>query len=186
MLNVPVLLGSVRRGRQSIKVARFARAGLEANGHKSWVMDLAEFDFPVMEERLHILDDPPNGLRGCSDQLRDADAVVVVSPEYNGGMPGVLKNALDYFHTEWVKKPVGIISVSAGGFGGVQAQSQLQLHFLRVKALPIASMAVSYVGKSFNEDGSSNEERYGRAFTGFADTLTWYARVMKAATSLQS
>ncbi|MGI9626344.1 MAG: NADPH-dependent FMN reductase [Longimicrobiales bacterium] len=181
MLTVPVLLGSVRRGRQSVKVARFAAAGLNAAGHTSEIMDLADFDFPIMEERLRMRDDPPDRLQQCSDQLRAADAVVVVSPEYNGGVPGVLKNALDYLSTEWAKTPVGIISVSAGGFGGVQAQSQLQLHFLRVKALPIASMAVSNVGKSFAEDGAANEERYDRAFTKFLDTLTWYAKTMKSA-----
>ena len=118
-----------------------------------------------------------------SNALRSADAVVVVSPEYNGGIPGALKNALDYFHGEWEKKPVGVLSVSAGGFGGVHAQSQLQLFFLRVKALPVASMAISNVGRSFEDDGTPTESNYEKGFTRFGETLEWYAQIMSAATS---
>ena len=98
-------------------------------------------------------DDPPPGLVRFSEAVRAADAVVVVSPEYNGSIPGVLKNALDYIYGEWFRKPVGIVTVSAGGFGGVQVHNHLQLLFLRLKALPVAGMHVSRVSGSFGEDG---------------------------------
>ena len=180
-LRIPVLVGSVRRGRRSIRVARFAAAGLEAAGARAPLLDLAELDLPIMEERLHKRDDPPPGLVGFSRAIRSADAVVVVSPEYNGSWPGVLKNALDYIYGEWFRKPVGIVTVSAGGYGGVQLHSQLQLFFLRVKALPVAGMNVAHVARSFGEDGEPLEARYEKSFAGFVDTLEWYARVVGAA-----
>ena len=46
-----------------------------------------------------------------------ADALIIVAPEYNNGYPGVLKNALDYLLPEYERKPIGIVTVSAGGFG---------------------------------------------------------------------
>ena len=110
-----------------------------------------------------------------------ADAVVVVSPEYNGSMPGALKNALDYIHGEWYRKPVGIVTVSAGGFGGVQVHYFLQLLFLRLKALPVAGMPVSNVSRSFSEDGEPMEDRYEKSFAGFIETLEWYTRAINAA-----
>ena len=180
-LRIPVLLGSVRRGRQTIKAARFACSRLARAGADAPLLDLAEFDLPIMEERLHKRDDPPPGLERFSASIREADAVVVVSPEYNGSMPGVLKNALDYIHGEWFRKPVGIVTVSAGGFGGVQLHNHLQLLFLRLKALPVAGMAVSKVSQSFADDGEPVEPHYEKAFAGFVETLQWYTRAIGAA-----
>ncbi len=180
-LHIPVLVGSVRRGRQSIKVARFASKRLEQAGAVAPLLDLRDLDLPIMEERLHMRDDPPAGLVRFSESVRSADALVVVSPEYNGSMPGVLKNALDYIYGEWSRKPVGIVTVSAGGFGGVQVHNHLQLLFLRVKALPVAGMAVSNVGRAFSADGEPLEPHYEKSFAGFVETLDWYARVVGAA-----
>ena len=180
-LRIPVLVGSVRRGRQSIKVARFASDRLEKAGASAPLLDLAELGLPIMEERLHMRDDPPPGLVRFSEAVKAADGVVVVSPEYNGSMPGVLKNALDYIYGEWFRKPIGIVTVSAGGFGGVQVHNHLQLLFLRVKALPVAGMAVSSVSRSFAEDGEPLEPHYEKAFAGFIETLSWYAGVIGAA-----
>ena len=180
-LQIPVLVGSVRRGRQSIKVARFASDRLEKAGASAPLLDLAELNLPIMEERLHMRDDPPSGLVRFSQAVKAADAVVVVSPEYNGSMPGALKNALDYIYGEWFRKPVGIVTVSGGGFGGVQVHNHLQLLFLRVRALPVAGMAVSNVARTFSDAGESLEPKYEKAFAGFIETLDWYARVIGAA-----
>ena len=180
-LRIPVLVGSVRRGRQSIKVARFAVNRLNRSGAETSLLDLAEYDLPIMEERLYKRDDPPPGLEIFSASVRQADAIVVVSPEYNASIPGVLKNALDYIYSEWFRKPIGLITVSAGSFGGVLVHSQLQLLFLRLKALPVAGMHVSNVWESFSEEGEPTEERYDKAFVGFVETLEWYSRAIKAA-----
>ena len=180
-LRVAVLVGSVRRRRQSIRVARFAVDRLTRAGADASLLDLRELNLPIMEERLHMRDDPPPGLVRFSDAVKAADAVVVVSPEYNGSMPGVLKNALDYIYGEWFRKPVGIVTVSAGGFGGVQVHNHLQLLFLRLKALPVAGMHVSNVSGSFGDDGEPAEPRYDKSFASFVETLDWYARAVGAA-----
>ena len=184
-LRIPVLLGSVRRGRQSLRVARFACDRLQGAGAEAPLLDLAEYTLPIMEERLHLLDDPPPGLVRFSTAILEADAVVVVSPEYNGSMPGALKNALDYIHGEWNRKPVGIVTVSAGGFGGVQVHYFLQLLFLRLKALPVAGMPVSNVSRTFSEDGEPMEDRYEKSFAGFIETLEWYTRAINAASDAE-
>ncbi|MDE2676314.1 MAG: NAD(P)H-dependent oxidoreductase [Gemmatimonadetes bacterium] len=185
-LRIPVLVGSVRRGRQSIKVARFASSRLASAGADAPLLDLADFDLPIMEERLYRRDDPPPGLEPFSASIREADAVVVVSPEYNGSMPGVLKNALDYIYGEWFRKPVGIVTVSGGGFGGVQVHNHLQLLFLRLKALPVAGMAVSRVSQSFSEEGEPMEGHYEKAFAGFVETLQWYTRAIGTAQAAEA
>jgi len=167
-------------------VARFATSRLTRAGAETSLLDLAEYNLPIMEERLYKRDDPPPGLERFSASVQQADAIVVVSPEYNASIPGVLKNALDYIYGEWFRKPIGLITVSAGGFGGVLVHSQLQLLFLRLKALPVAGMHVSNVWESFGEDGEPAEERYEKVFAGFVETLEWYARAIKAAQTLET
>jgi len=128
MYYIPIIAGSTRRDRQSIKVARFVLARLQQRaGVTTELLDLLEYNFPIMEERLHRRDDPPPGLREFGDKIGRADSFIIVSPEYNNGYPGVLKNALDYLLPEYERKPVGIVTVSAGGFGGINCLAQLRL-----------------------------------------------------------
>jgi NAD(P)H-dependent FMN reductase len=58
--------------------------------------------------------------------IESADGVIIISPEYNGGYPAALKNVIDLLTTEWTKKPIGIVPVSSGSFGGMQVLQQLQ------------------------------------------------------------
>ncbi len=82
--------------------------------------------------------------------------MIVVSPEYNSGYPAALKNALDLLYDEWYHKPIGLVSVSSGNFGGVNALAQLQTIFLKIKATPVAAtFPVPNVEKAFDDDGNA-------------------------------
>lgn len=65
--------------------------------------------------------------------------------------------------------------------GGVQVHYLLQLLFLRLRAVPVAHMAVPHVARSFDAGGEPQEERYEKAFARFVDTLEWYARAIGTA-----
>jgi NAD(P)H-dependent FMN reductase len=171
---IPVILGSTRRGRQSLKVARFIMERMRRNARiETEILDLAVYDFPIMEERLRFRDDPPPGLRAFSDKVARSDALVIVTPEYNNGYPGVLKNALDYLLPEYQRKPIAIVTVSAGGFGGLNCLAQLRLVTLGMGAFPIpTALPVSRVQDSFDEDGNPRNESYEKqAQTFIADVL---------------
>src|SRR5690349_17755339 len=125
---VPILLGSVRVGRRSAAVAAYILSRLAPDlRYKSELLDLAEYRFEVLEQRPSEMDEPPHELEAFSAKLRNADALIVVSPEYKAGIPGVLKNAFDLLEPGILRrKPVGICTVSAGGFGGLQCLIQLR------------------------------------------------------------
>ncbi len=72
------------------------------------------------ENRLHRRDDPPPRLQEYAAKIARAASLIIVAPEYNNGYPGVLKNALDYLLPEYERKPIGIVTVSAGGYGGIK------------------------------------------------------------------
>lgn len=186
--SIPVIVGSTRRGRQTPKVARFIRRRLaEREGIQSDLLDLAEYDFPIMEERLRQRDDPPPGLTEFSERIARADALVIVTPEYNSGYPGVLKNALDYLLPEYRRKPVGIISVSAGPWGGLSALTQLRQVVLSLGALPIpAKFPVRQVQASFDEAGETEDPAYEKSAKRFIDDLLWYTEALAARRALDS
>ncbi len=180
MLSIPVVVGSVRRGRMSPRVAAFVQRKLvETGAVESPLLDLAEYDFPPMEERFGHRDDPPAGLAEFAATVAAADGLVIVSPEYNRSYPGVLKNALDYLWAEFNRKPFGLVTVSSGGFGGVSCMGQLQLLALGLGAFPMpANLPVSNVEESFAEDGTPNDASWEARGAYFAAELVWYATAL--------
>ncbi len=182
MFYIPIIVGSTRRDRQSIKVARFVLKRLQQReGVTTELLDLLDYNFPIMEERLHRRDDPPPRLVEFGDKIGRADSLIIVSPEYNNGYPGVLKNALDYLLPEYERKPVGIVTVSAGGFGGINCLAQLRLVTIGMGAVPIPeNLSVSHVHDSFQEDGTPNDVAYEKRATAFLDEVLWFTEAIAA------
>ena len=180
MFYIPIIVGSTRRDRQSIKVARFVLAKLRQRpAVETELLDLLEYNFPIMEERLHRRDDPPPGLQEFGGKIGRADSIAIVTPEYNNGYPGVLKNALDYLLPEYERKPIGIVTVSAGGFGGLTCLAQLRLVTIGMGAFPIPeNLAVSRVRDSFRDDGTPNDPVYEKRAASFLDELLWFTEAI--------
>lgn len=174
-LNIPVLVASTRRERQTPKVARHVQRLLSArDGVESALVDLAVLDLPIMEERVRMRDDAPAGALALSAALDRADGLAIVTPEYNSGYPGVLKNALDYLYPELKRLPTGVVTVSSGGFGGLSCLAQLRQVLFAMGALPIpTSLPVSKVGSSFTDDGPADDDFDPRAAR-FLDELIWW------------
>lgn len=181
-MTVLVILGTARRGRMSERVAQFVMQRLaRLEGVTATLADLAAIDLPIMEERLGRIDPPPPGLVELGAAIAGADAVVVVTPEYNHGYPGVLKNALDYFLPEFKRKPVALVTVSGGGHGGVNCWAQLVtvLVFMGAIVLP-QTVAVAKVQDAFAEDGTALEPAYERRVDGMLAELRWLAAKLRA------
>src|SRR6201993_3941047 len=177
-IDIPIVLGSTRIGRQSCKVARFVLSRMSADPRlKTELMDLGEYNFPIMDQRLSEMDVAPPALQSFSDKLERADGLLIVSPEYKGGVPGVLKNALDYLKPSILRrKPVGICTVSSGGFGGVNCLMQLRLTILALGGLPIPdALPVSRVQEAFDEEGQPRDGTWPLNLGHFIDELLFYA-----------
>ena len=181
MLYIPIIVGSTRRDRQSIKVAQFVHGRLRLRkGVETTLLDLLEYNFPIMEERLHKRNDPPPRLQEYADHIARADSLIIVSPEYNNGYPGVLKNALDYLLPEYERKPIGIVTVSAGGYGGINCLAQLRLVTLGMGAFPIPeNFSVSRVHESFKQGGTPTDPSYEKRADTFLDEVLWFAEAIQ-------
>src|SRR5919206_536664 len=114
-LNIPVILGTSRKGRASVHAARLLAELLNRrSGVTSDLIDIASLPLPV--------DDAGEAIKDAkyAAAISAADGLVVVAPEYNHSFPGLLKHALDSCLSEYIHKAVGIVGVSSGPFGGAR------------------------------------------------------------------
>lgn len=181
-LTVPVLLGSVRRDRQGIRAARLIVQALEARGHEAPLVDPMELQLPLLDRmyKEHPAGEAPEPLERLATLYRRADGFMIVSGEYNNGIPPALKNLLDYFLEEYFWRPSGIVCYSAGQFGGVRAAMQLRMTLAELGMPSIPSLLpIPRIQQALGEDGVATDERTGKSAARFLDEFTWYARALR-------
>jgi len=180
-LNIPIVSGSVRTGRKSLLVARFLRDQFGELGYgEAELIDLADYPFPVFEERPSDSNSLPPSLELFRSKLRVADGILLVSPEYKNGIPGALKNVIDYLDPGAFRhKAVGICTVSAGGFGGIQCMSQLRQLILALGGSPVPEgLPISNVGEYFSNREPLLNNSLLEKTRHFLDELLWYTEAL--------
>ncbi len=180
MFYVPIILGSIRRNRESIKAARFVLRNLQQRaGIETELIDLKELNLPMMEERLRFRDDAGSNIVEFSAKIARASSILIVTPEYSGGYPGVLKNALDYLRPEYRRKPFGIVTVSAVATGGILCLSSLRQIILHMGGVPIpASLMVPNVQQAFDAEGNPTDPKLNQQAKAFLDELLWFTEAI--------
>jgi chromate reductase len=158
--DIAIVVGSLRRDSINRKVARSlcALAGERLN------CDIVEIgDLPLYNQESD--EDPPAAYSRFRDEIGAADGILFVTPEYNRGLPGVLKNAIDvgsrpYGRSVWNQKPAAIVSASPGGMGGFGANHQLRQSCVFLN-MPVMQQPEAYLGHvrddSFDADGCLKE-----------------------------
>lgn len=129
-LKLQVIVCSTRPGRVGISVAKwFAEFAARHDGFSTTLVDLADFNLPVYDEPHHprLQNYQHEHTKRWSASVKDADAYVFVTPEYNYCPPPSLVNALNYVYNEWNYKPCGFVSYGgvSGGMRAVQVAKQL-------------------------------------------------------------
>lgn len=176
MKKIVIISASVRLGRRSHRVALFFKDYIQKNEiAQVAIADLAEYNFPIFEERLKFTPAPPEILIKWSQSIKEADGIIIVTPEYNGGYPASLKNAIDVLYEEWYHKPIAISTVSDGIFGGTQVITSLQFSLWKMKAWVVPAMfPVASVGDSYDEDGKpAKPEQTEKRAQSFLQELMW-------------
>jgi len=149
-------------------------------------MRLATFDLidvPLYNGDVEAGGDPP-GVVAFKDAIREADAVLFVTPEYNHGVPGVMKNALDWASrppraAPLGAKPVGIIGASPGQTGSARGQSQLRqaFEFTNSYCMPQPEILVFRAHEKFDAEGRLTDEATARYLRGYLEAFAaWTLR----------
>ena len=183
-LNLPVILGTVRRDRIGIRVARFAVAALEKRGHRVTLVDPLEYPLPLLDRmyKEYPKGQAPDVLERLATLYRSADGFVVVSGEYNHSIPPALSHLIDHFLEEYFFRPSAIVCYSAGQFGGVRAAMQLRALLAEVGMSSIPSiLPIPSIGRAFDEAGHAVDAGFGRRFERFAKEFEWHAAALREA-----
>jgi NAD(P)H-dependent FMN reductase len=174
---IPVLLGTNRKERKSVHVARWLVGEMQKRDDlETRLFDVQDFDLPS--------DDYGTGIKGGFPEWRDsitrADGLVVVSPEYNHGYPGALKSVLDLLLKEYIHKCVGLVGVSAGPWGGTRVIEAL-VPVVRELGLIVTFTDLNFpsVQTKFDMDGNLLDRAYEKRAEGFLKELVWMSRAMK-------
>ena len=155
-MNVAIIVGSLRKESINLKLAQFL-AQLGAHLFESHFLQIS--DLPLFNQDLEA-DFPAAAIRLKND-LVAADGILIVTPEYNRSIPGVLKNAIDwasrpYGTNSFAKKPVGIIGASAGAIGTACSQYSLRpvLSYLEVNQMGQPEGYIQYKDDLFESEQS--------------------------------
>lgn len=191
-MKVQVIVGSTREGRISDRVAKWvASDATELTDTEVELVDLRDYPMPFFDEPVSPQYNPNRQpvpeVKKWLDKVAEADAYVLVTPEYNRSFTAVLKNAIDYLDHQFAKKPV--LLVGHGSTGGAQAVAQLRGALPGVNAItvPQAVFMSDRPSESIDEVGNLNEELKQNPYGVHANlqnalqTLKWYADALSAA-----
>lgn len=174
-LFIPVILGTVRKGRASENVAKFVyEETKKREGLITELIDLRNMKI-AFDDAGEAIKDPK-----FSETIARADGLILVVPEYNHGYPGILKHVLDSNLKEYIHKAAGICGVSAGGFGGTRMIENL-LPVLRELGLVTIFWDGNFSGaqKLFDPDGKILDESYVKRIDKFLGELIWMSKVLR-------
>lgn len=176
-LKIVLLLGTNRKDRKSESAAKWLFEKLEQREDISArFFDSRDFHLPHDHYGMEIGHHFPE----WKEAVIEADGLVIVTPEYNHGYPGILKSILDLLLKEYIHKAVGFVGVSAGSWGGTRVIETL-LPVARELGLVSTFTDINFtkIGTRFDEEGNLLDEAYEKRAAGFIDELAWMSRTLK-------
>jgi NAD(P)H-dependent FMN reductase len=175
MKRIAIISCSTRPGRKSHGVALAIEHKLKGSGKVSAdLIDLMDENIPMFTDRIDRMENPPAILIQVAERIKQSEAIILVSPEYNGSYTAALKSLVDSLvPSSFSGKAIGICAVSGGIRGGIRAGMQMQQLMLALMANPIPQMLlVPNVAENFDQDGNILQESMKGMVDNFLANLT--------------
>jgi len=191
MSKLLVIVGSTRPGRAADLVVPWVIARARAHdGLEVEVADLRDWPLPMFAEHpgtIGDMSDPTFSepiVRAWNKKVKQADAFIVVTPEYNHSIPGGLKNAID---SVWLtfgfrNKPVAAVGYSGSIGGGIRAIEHLAHVFIEAEAVPVRNtVVIPFVRTAFGDNGEPVNPETGIRLQVMLDDLAWWSSALEKA-----
>jgi len=184
-LRIGVVIASVRQNRLGEKIARWFFGLAEQHPQLAPVLlDLRDFSIGNYEEprmpTIAAADWPQEGQRKWAETVAQQDGFVIVTPEYNHGYPGSLKNALDHVYGGWNGKPVGFVSYG-GVVGGSRAVEQLRLVAVELQMAPVrAEVNIAFAGRALDASGAPSDPLHAQRAQVLLRQMAWWGHALAA------
>jgi NAD(P)H-dependent FMN reductase len=154
------------------------------------VIDLRDWPLPFFAEHMGTIgdfNDPTYSepiVKAWNAKIKEADAFIVITPEYNHSLPGVLKNAIDsvFISFGFRNKPVAAVGYSAGIGAGIRAIEHLAHVAIEADAVPLRNtVVIPFVTTAFDEDGEPVDPMAGISLDVMLDDLAWWSSALQMA-----
>lgn len=188
MLRLQVIVGSTRETRAAEKVFHWIARRAEVHGaFEVEVLDLRDWPLPMFAEHMGTLGDLADPsysdpvVKRWNQTIKQGDAYIFITPEYNHSFSGVIKNAIDNVFVSFAfrNKPVGMVGYSGGLVGGARAVEQLALVAIEADMVPLRNtVLVGGVGGAFADDGEPVDVASDAALTVMLDDLAWWGNLL--------
>ena len=193
MSKLQIIVGSTRPTRTADLVVPWVVSRASAHGgFDVEVIDLRDWPLPFFAEHMGTIgdfSDPTYSepiVKAWNNKIKEADAYIVVTPEYNHSLPAVLKNAIDSVFVSFAfrNKPIAAVGYSAGISAGIRAIEHLAHVAIEAEAVPLRnSVVIPFVATAFNEAGEPIDPAANASLDVMLDDLAWWSPVLEAARS---
>jgi NAD(P)H-dependent FMN reductase len=191
MSKLQIIIGSTRPTRAADLVAPWVIQRARAHGaFEVEVLDLRDWPLPIFAEYLGSIGDFADPtystpiVREWNHKVKEADAYLFITPEYNHSISGVLKNAIDSVFVSFAfrNKPMVAVGYSGGIAGGVRAIEHLAQIAIEAEMVPLrASVIIPQVSEAFDEDGTPRNHVADISLKVTLDDLAWWAKALEQA-----
>lgn len=186
-----VFYGSYRSDRMGIRLADYIIRNFQDRGDNAELIDAKAINLPMLDRmyKEYPRGEAPPAMEALATKIREADAFVFVTGEYNWGVQPGLKNLTDHFLEEWFWRPAAVASYSAGRISGVRSGLIWHGTLSEMGMVVVSSaLAVGPITESLNDKGEATGDggkALAKAFPRFADDLAWWAEAAKAQRSVR-
>lgn len=180
-----VFYGSYRSDRLGIRLANYILRGLRWRGAAAELIDAKDVGLPMLDRmyKEYPKGGAPAALEALAEKIRNADAFVFITGEYNWGPQPGLKNLTDHFLEEWFWRPAAIASYSAGRFSGVRSGTIWHGILSEMGMIVVSStLAVGPIAQTLDVDASpigDGGKALEQSFPRFADDLAWWTEAAR-------
>lgn len=161
---ITLIIGSLRNDSYNKKVAKLCASWLEAKTlEKITLINLNQYQLPLYSGDIETNNGLPQKAIDLAEIIRISKGIIFISPEYNGGIPGALKNTIDWISrispNPWSQKNYCLMGATTGGFGTIKGMSQLNQVLWQMQGIVAPSFfSLSYANKAFTEEGNFREQ----------------------------
>lgn len=182
-MKIGIIIGSVREGRFGEAVAQWVLEGARARGSENFeyeLIDLREFNVPMLTTNMvpgaanKQYDDP--NVQAWSAAVDSVDGFIFVTPEYNHGVPGPMKNAYDSLGSEWFRKPVGFVGYGASN--AIRAIEQWRQIVSNFAQIDIRNQVELSIFADADDRGFAPGERRAESLTAMLNSLEEAVTIM--------
>ncbi|HHV38480.1 MAG TPA: NAD(P)H-dependent oxidoreductase [Tepidimicrobium sp.] len=182
MVRIGILVGSLRKDSYNMKIARYIMKNYKDKAYFQ-IIDIE--DFPLFNEDLE--DNVPRPILHARGQIKNKDGIIIISPEYNHSIPGVLKNALDWFSRDdyvMMKKPYMLMGASSGGIGTARMQGHLRQVLnsgaFQMYSMPNNEFLFARIQDHMDEDGNLTNQSTIKKLDNRIDSFLQFIEIIQS------